>query len=491
MKKAKYMAAALLLGLSTACSEDVMDRINADNAHPGVNVVSPRFQLTDAIMSSAFATASGDYSFYVCSLTEQELGTGNNQLAHAELRMPSEWAASSTFNNVWNSTYGNLKNLTDMQEKCGQGGIAEGELDILGMAQVLEAYNFAVLTDMHGDIPYSEACKGLDQLQPKLDPQSEIYPALLATLDEAIGNLEAGDGMGNAGSQDILYGGDCQKWIAFAHALKARLTLHMQLHDSKAVANALAEAQKALDMGFDGACLGVFNGISTDNPWSAYHWSRYYTTVSNTVYNLMEPTADPRSACYTFDAFFAFDPGDAEMADMSASYLLTYPAWLELGSQPVTILGMPEVHFIIAECQARLGQDCTAAFQAGVAASVTEICSMGDDTGYLAPQEWDAASFAASLGTPDLNMVMQQKYLSQIVDQQMEAWNDLRRCQALGETYITLTNPCNEQSGQNRLPNLLPYGNSSVVSNPKVAAAYGDGYYIYSTKAWLFNASAE
>lgn len=35
----------------------------------------------------------------------------------AELRNSSEWAASTTFNNVWNSTYGNLMNIRQMIEK--------------------------------------------------------------------------------------------------------------------------------------------------------------------------------------------------------------------------------------------------------------------------------------------------------------------------------------------------------------------------------------
>ena len=43
---------------------------------------------------------------------------------------------------------------------------------------------------MFGDIPYSEALKGQDILQPKLDSQKDIYADLLVTLDKAIANLE-------------------------------------------------------------------------------------------------------------------------------------------------------------------------------------------------------------------------------------------------------------------------------------------------------------
>lgn len=81
---------------------------------------------------------------------------------------------------------------------------------------------------------------------------------------------------------------------------------------------------------------------------------------------------------------------------------------------------------------------------------------------------------------------MAQKYVSQIRDEQIETYNDLRRCAALGEEHITLTNPYNTQSGINRWPLRLPYGNSGVISNSNIKAAYGDGSYIFTEKIWLY-----
>lgn len=66
--------------MTASCSEDTMDRINTDEAHPGASVVSAKFQLTDAIVSSVFTTNTGNFAWYVASYTEQILGTGNNQL---------------------------------------------------------------------------------------------------------------------------------------------------------------------------------------------------------------------------------------------------------------------------------------------------------------------------------------------------------------------------------------------------------------------------
>lgn len=49
---------------------------------------------------------------------DPEASQGNNQLMKAELRMRSETAASSTYNNEWNATYGNLMNIKQIIEKC-------------------------------------------------------------------------------------------------------------------------------------------------------------------------------------------------------------------------------------------------------------------------------------------------------------------------------------------------------------------------------------
>ena len=97
----------------------------------------------------------------------------------------------------------------------------------------------------------------------------------------------------------------------------------------------------------------------------------------------------------------------------------------------------------------------------------------------------DVTAFVATLGTPTLQILFEQKYLAQSYDEQIEAYNDIRRCKAMGESYITLTNPFNTQSGINRYPERLPYGNSSVLSNPHIKAAYGDGTYIYTEKTWI------
>lgn len=481
----KYIFALLstaFIGFSS-CSEDTLDEINKDDHNPTPDIVPAYLQLSDAIMSTGYSTSSGDYAFYLSSLNEQEIGVGNNQLAKAEERNSLEWASSSTFNNVWNSTYSNIKNIREMIRKIeGELPGNVGQYDLLGMAQVLEVLNWGMLTDMHGDIPYSEAMQGKDNLQPKLDAQKDIYAGIMSTLESAIANLEKGKDLKSVAKHDLVFNGDPKKWLATAYAVKARYLLHQLAVNSSVISEVKSAAKKAVDLGFAGCDITLFDKDS-QNPWYAFFQSRKYTASSNTVVKLMKANNDPRLDAYTNGKGFGSEPGDLEAAKIQDGSLPA-PAWMVSGSNSkplptIHLLSKSELYFILAEAQLRTNEDATEAFQTAIEASVAEILSwMSEDTSV-------AATFAASLGTPTLQTLFEQKYLAQCVDEQVETYNDFRRLEAMGESYITLTNPHNKQSGINRYPYCLPYGNSSVTSNPNVATAYGDGFYIYEKKTWI------
>lgn len=498
MKKNLIYALSVALFGFSACSDDAMDEVNKDNQHPMPENVPAYLQLTEGIVSTAFSTVSGDYAFYAATLTEQEIGVGNNQMMKAELRNPVELAASTTFNNVWNSTYSNLLNLRQMQDKVNNNVNGNVEhYDVLGIAYLLEAINFGILTDMHGDIPYSEALQGQGNLQPKLDSQKDIYAGIIKTLDLAIENLkpivDGGYKTNNSGKQDLIFGGDAQKWLATAYAVKARYLLHQLPQNAGILSEVATAVANAEEYGFKGCALDIFDGNTTVNPWAAFYLSRTYTASSNTVYDLMKAYGDdPRAVYYNykylrnpttgryediFDTKEAYAPGDKEIAQV-ADGSISFPAWLNYGNNAIQLMSYAEFNFIKAEVQVRQGQDATEAYRAGVEAAVSEVLNIFGAEG--------AAEFAASLpANPGLKEIFQQKYLSQIVGEQVETYNDLRRCKALGEEWITLTNPQNTQNGQNRWPEVVPYGNSGVISNTNIKAAYGDGSYVYTKKNWV------
>ena len=506
MKRFKILS-ALAAVLLSACTEDEMDRINAGYSYPDLSSLNGRFMITDAIVSTGFSASSGDYAYFSSVYCEQTFGTGNREMAQAELRQLSIVSGSATFNNVWNNVYGNLLNIKYIIDKCGSGGTNDGQKDLLGMAQVLAAVNWGILTDMHGDIPCSQALRGSALMQPELDRQESVYGHIFALLDNAIDNLSEAKarGMKNVGNQDLLYGNDNGKWLAAAHAVKARYKLHMMKRDPEAAAEALTEAQAAIDSGFDGMTLDIYEGTASSmSPWAAFQQSRTSVACSTTVQSLLRQRNDPREDIYIYyytDRVAGVDPsdppvcaasGDGSAAGLSSPRSLSSPKWLSFSTDgsslmypavPTDIVPLSETFFIMAELQARGGTDCTEALTAAIASSFRDMSRFGD----IGVQASDyMASISARVEENALGEVMVQKYLSQCRDGQVETFNDIRRCKALGEEHVKLTNPCNLDGSAPRFPLRMPYGNSGVSSNPNVRKAYGDGLYIFPEPVWIY-----
>lgn len=485
--KIKYLfGLALATVLFSSCSEDMLDRINKDETSKSPEVVPSKFQLTDAEVATAYSTVNGAYAWYVSSYTEQLFGTGNNQMMKAELRNTSETASSATFNNEWNSTYSNLHNLYQMIEKCSEGGLDADKTDLLGEALILNALNWGVLTDLHGDIPFSECFKDIPS--PKVDTQESIYAAIFEMLDKAQNCLAQGGN--HAGEQDVLFGGDTDLWSAFGHAVKARYLLHTYGRNNNVLSEVIKEAQAAIDGGFAGCYLDHFNGVTADNAWSAYQWSRYYIGSSKTVDDLMVERNDPRESLYNFDGWeenILGIPGNADQAKLVES--LNEPAWLENGAANLVIMSESEIYFILAEAQALLGQDAKVAFETAVESSVKEYFAIsGEDV-----DDADVQNYITGLATlynaDPVKEIRIQKYLAQTRGEVIETYNDIRRIKYTDGSYpVQLKNPNNTSSVGNRWPLRLPYGDSDVVSNPNVSAAFGSGneagMYIFTENVW-------
>src|SRR5690606_38782191 len=102
-----------------------------------------------------------------------------------------------------------------------------------GVALTMQAYAFLLLTDLYGDIPFTEALQGADNISPVYDSQQTVYNGCLSLLDEAMAKLNQANGELNS-SQDIVYGGDVSKWKKFAASLKFRALMRISAVDARA-----------------------------------------------------------------------------------------------------------------------------------------------------------------------------------------------------------------------------------------------------------------
>ena len=112
-------------------------------------------------------------------------------------------------------------------------------------ARIMRVYIMHRMTDLYGDVPYSEAGRPIQFSYPKYDKQKDIYMDMLKELDDAQQKLDSKNA--EMGKQDLYFGGDAMSWKRFANSLMLRLAMRLVKVDettastyvSKAVAGGL------------------------------------------------------------------------------------------------------------------------------------------------------------------------------------------------------------------------------------------------------------
>lgn len=129
--------------------------------------------------------------------------------------------------NPWPILYTNLRNNELLLHQSLTNDAAKV---YEGPARILKAYMTATLTDIYGDVPYTEALRGTEGLvTPAYDAQEEIYMGdggILDNLDKGIAAIKNYDGNIALGG-DILYNGDLDAWVSFANSLKLKYLLRI------------------------------------------------------------------------------------------------------------------------------------------------------------------------------------------------------------------------------------------------------------------------
>lgn len=141
-----------------------------------------------------------------------------------------------------------IKNMVNLIALAKKDSI--NSVNTLSMARILKVMQMSIMTDLYGDIPYSEA--GLAYLAsnyaPAFDKQSTIYPDMLNELAQAGAALNASSYV--ATQSDFTYTGDIAKWKHFANSLMLRLAMRLQKVDPT---SAQTWVKKALDGGVMGS----------------------------------------------------------------------------------------------------------------------------------------------------------------------------------------------------------------------------------------------
>lgn len=468
------LLAGLLVIAAWSCSEDIMDDINKNVNDPtdvGSNLI-----ITDAMVTSAFSITGSDLAFYASVYMEHNVGIWN-QSYNAEIRS-GEPISATTYNNNWNAMYNNLYNLKVIIEKCSEGGAEEGNFHTLAIAQTLTAHNLATLTDLMGDVPWSEALQPGFIFTPVLDNQEAIYAEVHQMLDAAIANFEKESDFASLGVQDFIFGGDVDLWQKLAYGLKARYTMRLSLKEAK-YADVVSFANQSFASSAEQAQLN-YNGSTTVSPFYKFFTDRDYFGASQSFYNKLEERNDPR-----LEVFWKPHPNSGEFllapngtpVQEQGTYSISA---LSDPTAPTYLMSYHEVEFLKAEAYVRLNQleNAQTALENAVTAAFQKVnvgLTAEDAEAYL------EESVLPRFNNNALSEVMNQKYFAFFEEEAVEAYSDYRRLVAMGNNVIQLDNPKN---AANQFPQRFTYGSSDVTTNVNVRNAYGDGNYVYSEKVW-------
>ncbi len=144
---------------------------------------------------------------------------------------------------TWNNWYTNLTDLRDMYTIASQPGSVNKSYQ--GISLITQTWVYSLLTDMYGDIPYTQANMGKEGiLEPVFDKQKDIYADMFKKLEDANNLLKEGTGI--VGTSDPVFQGDISKWRRFGNSLYLRLLLRVS-GKAEVATSAIAKIKEMVD----------------------------------------------------------------------------------------------------------------------------------------------------------------------------------------------------------------------------------------------------
>lgn len=412
--------AAMLILATSACDEGLTD-LNQD---PNVPTDVPANLLIRPAITGSAANGLG------VGMTWSHVGLWVQHIA--QIQYPDEdrfLVRDGTVQGFWDGWYaGTLQNIQTIIEK----GEAENLPNVAAMGLVLRAWNVGIISDLWGDIPFSEAVSGSEgQFTPKYDTQQEVYTALFADLRRAAGMINPAQA--GLGAADLIYAGDMQKWQKFANSLRLRLAMRLSEVDP---GTARTEFESAL-AGPGGVFQGqadqaqlVYLASGNRNPFFENMLGRDDHRISATIVDHLKATGDPRLPIYARPiqsdgtSFIGYgngqNTGSAPLTERSR-----IGVWFTSATSPVFFQRYAEVLFLRAEAAQRgwnAGGTAEALYEAAVRASMSQYgISESAASDFLARPE---NSFGAAGNK--LELIATQKWVA-LFGQGTEAYAEWRR----------------------------------------------------------------
>lgn len=387
-----------MLFTAGSCKKFIDPDINIDPNNP--SKVSPATLLPSALVAVGY-TYGSDFSRFSALITQQVRGR-DRQFAAFDVYVYSP----QDFDNVWLLNYAAI--MKNLQNLIKEAPANKGYSPYGGIARIAMAYVIGTTTDFWGDVPYSQAFGGSENLQPAYDKQQDIYNTVHKLLTDgiaALSNRPTPVGVAEPGNDDVIYGGDIAKWLRLARFLQARFYLHLSKIEP-------ANVQKVIDAITTGGLRDKADDFQVEFGLPA--------NSNNPYYKYMTQRND-----IAFDKGFWRD-NMLRLKDPRLNVLVNEGGDLSnfYGGQdaPVVLGSFFEQHFILAEAYARQNKwtEAQTAYSAGITASFDKLGIPGAAAAYLT-----ANGTLPADRTEAFKQIMLQKYLAMYLNP--EVFTDWRR----------------------------------------------------------------
>ncbi|SEW56228.1 SusD/RagB family nutrient-binding outer membrane lipoprotein [Chitinophaga arvensicola] len=389
--------------------------------------------------------------------------------------------ATTNIQNVWNNFY--AQGIADFTKLAELGDTLHNP-NYKAVGIIMRSWIFQVLTDLYGDIPYTQAGKIDQYLTPVYDSQRVVYRGLLAELKGAVSIISPAD---NPIQGDSLLANNMNGWKKFANGLRSRIALRIADRDpeaAKAVFAELAAEGNFLFTASDREAKLNYLTSPNQNPVGKNRETRNDYRISKTVVDRLKALNDPRLSIYAalpadtnayvgvtngLTADSASRLGFTKTSDVGAVFTAT--------QAPAFVFTYAEQLFILAEAAQRnlISGNAADLYRQAIRASFKQYGITGAqvDT-YLAQASvaYDANNYKKSIG--------EQKWLA-LFSEGLEAFAEWRRLD-----YPQLTPAYTGVLG-GKMPLRLTYPSSeqALNGNNYKAAVARQGADVLTTRVWF------
>jgi hypothetical protein len=231
IKKNLYTFLLLACCVTSSCTKN-FEEINTDpnrpkKVTPGVMLGQLQYNLVNSSVS-----ASRSFNHELMQVTAPRSSTAGGGL-HRYVVNPGS--------GIWSNFYTAMTDVEDIYSISDK----LNENNYKAIALVYKCWAYSILTDLYGDVPYSQATRAMEgSFKVKFDNQKDIYIQLLKDLETANSLFDVSKGLTYGG--DMVYNASLLsgatnpgivKWKKFCNSLKLRLLLRISKRNGEVNVN--------------------------------------------------------------------------------------------------------------------------------------------------------------------------------------------------------------------------------------------------------------